>query len=357
MDKIILNVIKKLKKNGYEAYVVGGYVRDKLLGIESNDVDICTNALPKEIIDILKLDKTTIDNCGCVNIKTKKYNIDITTFREENNYQNRRPKTINYVDDLTKDLKRRDFTINSIVLDCNENIIDIYNGKSDIENKIIRCIGNVKKKLTEDPLRILRAIRFAIIYDFKIDEEIIKFIVNNKELLKDLSYYRKRQELDKILSSSNRIKGLNYIKKLNLLDVLEIGFNDIKDCNDLLGMYAQITLSNKYPFNKYENMILKNIKEVLKINNINNKILYKYGLYICLVVGEIIGVDNITVNKMYKGLPIKSRKDIKINVKSIVKLNNNCYNNINEIYLDLENKILEGTLINNSKNIIKYLRK
>ena len=357
MNKIILNIIKKLNKNGYEAYVVGGYVRDYLLGIESNDVDICTNALPKEIINILKLDKSTVDNYGCVNIKTKKYNIDITTFREEKKYQDRRPKEVNYVNDLNIDLKRRDFTINSIVMDVSGKIIDLYNGRKDIENGVIRCVGNVKKKLTEDPLRMLRAIRFSIIYDFKIDEEIIKFIINNKNLIKDLSYYRKRQEIDKILSSGNRMKGLEYIKKINLLDALEIDNSIVRDCNDLLGMYAQIDISNKYPFNKQENMIIKSIKEVLNIKNINNKILYKYGLYICLVAGEIIGIDSIAINNMYKKLPIKTRKDIKISVKSIVKLNNNCYNNVNDIYIDLENSILEGILVNKSKNIVKYLRK
>ena len=242
-------------------------------------------------------------------------------------------------------------------MDSNGNIIDLYNGCNDIKNGIIRCVGNVKKKLTEDPLRILRAIRFSIIYDFKLDDEIVKFIINNKVLLKEISYYRKRQELDKILSSSNRIKGLEFLRKLNVLDELEISFNNIKNCNDLLGMYSQINVSNKYPFNKNEIDIIKKIKDVLKINNVNNKILYKYGLYICLVAGEVIGIDSLTINNMFKKLPIKSRSDIKIDVKSIVKLNNNCYNGINEIYVDLENKILDGTLVNKSKNIVNYLRK
>ena len=85
MDKILKNILKKLEINGYQAFIVGGYVRNHLLGIETYDVDICTNALPKDIIETLKLDKKTTDNYGCVNIKTKKYNIDITTFRKESN--------------------------------------------------------------------------------------------------------------------------------------------------------------------------------------------------------------------------------------------------------------------------------
>ncbi|MBQ3021002.1 MAG: hypothetical protein IJD92_02105 [Bacilli bacterium] len=357
MDKKILNILKKLEKYGYKAYIVGGFVRDYILGIESNDIDICTNALPKDVINILKLDKTTKDNYGSVNIRTKKYNIDITTFRKESEYINHRPKSISYIKDIKEDLKRRDFTINTLLMNSNEEILDYYNALEDINNKKIKCIINTHDKLSEDPLRILRALRLSIIYDFKIDDEILDFIKNNKSIIKEISYFRRKEELDKILISKNRIKGLNLLKKLNLLKVLEINFNNVKDTNDIIGIYSQINFCEKYPFTKNEQDLIKKIKEVIKQGSITIETLYKYGLYINLVAGNILDIDNITINKMYNALPIKSRKDIKINTQSIVKLNNNCYNNINEIYELIEDNILKGILNNKNKDIIKFLRK
>jgi len=164
MDKFIVNILKKIEKNGFEAFVVGGYVRNNLLGINSRDVDICTNALPKDIIKIFNLKKDTKDNYGSVNIITKKYNIDITTYRKESNYNLHKPE-VEFINNIDDDLERRDFTINAILLNSNNELIDKYNGIEDLNNKLLKCIGNTKEKLTNDPLRILRALRFSIIYD------------------------------------------------------------------------------------------------------------------------------------------------------------------------------------------------
>lgn len=357
MDKFIINILKKIEKNNFEAFVVGGYVRDKLMGIESYDIDICTNALPKEIKYILKNAKITNENYGSVNIKTKKYNIDITTFRKEKNYDKHSPKSITYVNDVKVDLKRRDFTINSILLNKDEELIDYYNGIDDLNNKVIKCIGNTKDKLTEDPLRILRAIRLSILYNFKLDDEIKNFIIENKYLIEKVSYFRKKEELDKILSCKNKIKGLQLLKDFNLCSILKVEYDNIIYCEDILGMYAQINLSEKYPLTKNEREIITKVKEILKIGTINNNIIYKYGLYISSIAGEILGIDYKNINRMYKNIPIKSRKDIKISLQSIVKLNNNCYNKINEIYERLEINILNGNLKNKNKDIVKFLRK
>lgn len=356
MDKIIINILKKIEKNGFDAYIVGGYVRNKVIGVFSSDIDICTNALPKDIINIFKLDKNTKVHYGCVNIKTKKYNIDITTYRKESDYENHHPKT-EYITDLKTDLKRRDFTCNSLIMDSNLNIIDYYDGIKDINNKIIRCVGSTKNKLKEDPVRILRAIRFATIYDFSIDEEIIEFINNNKDLIKNISYYRKKEELDKILSSNNKIKGLNLIKELNLCSTLDIKYDNINVSKDVLGMYAQLEFSDKYPLTKSERNIINDIRSILDIKEINNNTLYKYGLYINIIAGEILNVDYIKINKLYKSLPIKSKDDIKIKKETLYKLNNDSYIGINDIYKVLETNILNGKIKNKNKNIIKFLRK
>ena len=357
MDKIIINILKKIEKNGYLAYVVGGYVRNKLLGIDSSDIDICTNALPKDIIKIFKLKKDTKDNYGSVNIVTKKYNIDITTFRKEGEYNLHKPTNIEYINDLESDLKRRDFTINAILINSNNELIDLFNGIDDLNDNIIKCIGNTYEKLKNDPLRILRAIRFSVVYDMKLDKKIINFIKNNKDLIKKISFYRKKEELDKIFRSKNKIKGLKSLKELDLLDVLEIYYDEIVYTKDIYGVYAQIEFSDKYPFTKETKKIIKNIKEIIKIGEINNYSLYNYGLYINSIAGEILGIDYIKINKQYNKLPIKIKKDIKISHKTIVKLNNNCYNNINDIIKSIEKNILNGNIKNNTKDIIKFLRK
>lgn len=356
MDKIIINILKKIEKNGFNAYIVGGYVRNKVIGVFSSDIDICTDALPKDIINIFKLDKNTKVHYGCVNIKTKKYNIDITTYRKESDYIEHHPKT-EYIKDLKTDLKRRDFTCNTLLLDSNLNIIDYYDGIKDINNKIIKCVGSTKIKLTEDPVRILRAIRFATIYNFNIDNEIIEFINNNKDLIKNISYYRKKEELDKILSSNNKLNGLKLIKELNLCSTLDIKYDNINVSKDVLGMYAQMTFSDKYPLTKSERDIINNIRSIIKIGEINNNTLYRYGLYINIIAGEILNIDYIRINKLYKALPIKSKDDIKIKKETLYRLNNNSYIGINDIYKELETNILNLKIKNKSKDIIKFIRK
>jgi len=356
MDKFIIKILKKIEKNGFEAYVVGGYVRNALLGINSKDIDICTNALPKDIIKIFKLGKEIKDNYGSINIITKKYNIDITTYRKESEYKLHQPTRIEFINNIDKDLQRRDFTINSILLNSKNIFIDKFNGINDINNKLIKCIGNTKEKLTNDPLRILRAIRFSILYNLNLDEEIINFIKDNKDLIKKISYYRKKEELDKIFTSKNKIDGLKLLRDLNLLNVLEIEYNEIVYTEDINGIYAQINFNNNYPFSKETKKLVKNIKEIIKIGTINNNTLYKYGLYINSIAGNILGINYNEINKLYNCLPIKGKKDIKISYKTIVKLNNNCYNNINDVINNIEKNILDGKLKNKSRDIVNFIR-
>ena len=173
MNKIeekAFKILGILQEHNHEAYIVGGYVRDKLLGRNSNDIDICTSATPKEIIEIFP--NTSSPNYGSINIIYKNTIFDITTFRKEIKYQdNRLPVKLKYIKSIKKDLLRRDFTINTICMDKEGNIIDYLNIKTDLDNKIIRTVGNPRYRLKEDSLRILRAIRFATILDFEIESK------------------------------------------------------------------------------------------------------------------------------------------------------------------------------------------
>lgn len=364
MKEIALEFLKIINGFGYEAYIVGGFVRDYIMKIQSHDIDITTNATPQELKNIftnVKFPKNMNDqdSYGSVSIIYKNVLFEVTTFREEYAYlDNRHPSGIHYVDDLETDLKRRDFTINAICMDQNGNIIDLLNGKIDLTNKVIKTINNPYKSFTDDALRILRAVRFATILEFSLDEELIDAIKITKKYLKNISYNRKKHELDKIFASVHAKEGIELLEKLDLLEDLDLeNLNKVKDYSDLIGIWAMIN-SKVYPFTKNEKELIKNINLVNKKDNLNPYILYKYGLYVNTIAGINKGIDKVKINKAYNDLPIKCRSDINISALEICSLlEKEPSSFLNIIYDDLEEKILDGTLQNDKDIIKKYILK
>lgn len=352
MEKNIKKILETLENEGYQAYLVGGYVRDYLLGVTSFDVDIATDALPKDIHRIFNSSK---NNYGSVNIKVDKLNVDITTFRKDLNYVNRRPSKVVYINNLKDDLERRDFTINAICMNKNGKIIDLLNGCKDLDRRTIKMIGSIDVKLKEDPLRIMRAIRFACILDFKIEDELYEKIKEYSYLVGDLSKERIKNELDKILISKNYKYGLELMKDTKISEVLEINYDDINYVDDLLGMWAQVKVLN-IPFTNVEKGNIIKITEVLDFGKIDNEILYKYGLYISRVAGKILNIKTTKISKMYNKLPIKSREDIDITSKDISSIVG-VGEVIGETYKIIEKEILNYRLKNKKSEILKYLEK
>jgi tRNA nucleotidyltransferase (CCA-adding enzyme) len=352
MEKNIKKILETLENEGYQAYLVGGYVRDYLLGVTSFDVDIATDALPKDIHRIFNSSK---NNYGSVNIKVDKLNVDITTFRKDLNYVNRRPSKVVYINNLIDDLERRDFTINAICMNKNGKIIDLLNGCKDLDRRTIKMIGSIDVKLKEDPLRIMRAIRFACILDFKIEDELYEKIKEYSYLVGDLSKERIKNELDKILISKNYKYGLELMKDTKISEVLEINYDDINYVDDLLGMWAQVKVLN-IPFTNVEKGNIIKITEVLDFGKIDNEILYKYGLYISRVAGKILNIKTTKISKMYNKLPIKSREDIDITSKEISSIVG-VGEVIGETYKIIEKEILNYRLKNKKSEILKYLEK
>ena len=352
----VLEYLSKIEEEGYEAYIVGGYVRDYILGYESTDIDITTNASPREIAKIFDLKVS--DELGCINIKSSKYNIDITTFRKESSYFGHRPKKVSYVNDLLTDLKRRDFTVNTICMNSKGEIIDLLNGQNDLKNRELKVVGKVKKKFMEDPLRMLRALRFSIVYDLKMGEEELMFILNNKRLFESISYDRKKEEIGKILISENVLKGLDFLKTLNILEVLEIDYPiGMVASGDYIGMWAQLKYSDNYKFSKVENERLNNIREILNNQEIDEMVLFKYGLYDTLVGAKILGVDAGDVNEMYKSMQIHSEDELAIkgnDIKDILGIPSGP--KIKEIKDDLICKIVSGNLSNKKESLTLYLK-
>lgn len=197
--KIILN---KLHENGYEAYVVGGCVRDKLLGKEPEDWDITTSAKPKEVKALFKRTIDTGIQHGTVTIMIDKVGYEVTTYRMDGEYEDHRhPKEVIFTPKLEEDLKRRDFTINAMAYNEEDGLIDIFSGIEDLKNGIVRCVGDARERFTEDALRMLRGIRFAGQLQFELEKKTYQAICEKKDLLKNVSVERIRTELSKLLLS------------------------------------------------------------------------------------------------------------------------------------------------------------
>ena len=350
-----LEVLKKIEGAGYEAYIVGGFVRNKILGLNSSDIDVATSAPPKEVARILDINQD--DDLGCVNIKGKDYNMDITTYRQEGNYVGHRPQNIVYVSDLITDLKRRDFTINAICMDSDGSIIDPLGGKEDLERRIIRVIGDIETKFNEDPVRMLRAIRLSVVYGLNISDNELVFIINNCDLIKKVSYSRKKEEIGKILISENCLKGLSFLKTLGVLDVMDIKISEnIVYTKDYIGMWAQLEYSNKYPFSKLENHRLKNIRSILKYGKVDKDVLFQYGLYDSLVAGEILRIDTKEIKRTYDNMPIHTKEDICVSgkrIKELLGIGDDPI--IKKIKRDLIINLVSGNLTNEQKVLEGYI--
>ncbi len=199
-------LISRLQQNGYRAYAVGGCVRDSLLQKTPDDWDICTSALPQQTLDTLQM-PNIIENGlrhGTVTIRYQGQNYEITTFRTDGAYvDNRRPSSVTFVADVKEDLLRRDFTINALAYNDQEGLIDYFNGREDLQQGIIRCVGNADERFQEDGLRIMRALRFASRFGFHIASDTAAAIHRNAELLKNISAERIHSELDKLLIGQN----------------------------------------------------------------------------------------------------------------------------------------------------------
>ncbi len=357
MDKSIVEILSLIEENGFEAYIVGGYVRDFLLNKETKDIDICTNARVVELVDIFRDYSITSNNYGAVKITYNDFKFDITTYRKEIKYNgDRRNLEIKYVDNLMEDIKRRDFTCNTLCMNKEGNVIDILNGKEDIDNKVIKCVGDVNKKLMEDPLRILRAIRFATVLDFKIDKDLYNAIEEKKELIDGLSTQRMKEELTKILVSKKALKGLDYLKRLKLTNYMGIDYDNVKLVSDICGMYSQITFNKEYPFTIEEKENIDKINELVKTGKIDKYSIIKYGLYICGVAGDILGYKKKDIIKMDKELPIKCKKDIAITGHEICQILD-CKPSriIGMIYDEILVQIVEGNINNDIVDIKNYI--
>ena len=251
----IKNILGKLEKNGFEAYVVGGCVRDILLDKKPKDWDITTSAKPKEIQKIFT-DSFYENNFGTVTVKTKspeisQKQIEITTYRKEKGYQDKRhPDSVSFTSNLKEDLSRRDFTVNAIAMDKNENLIDPFKGKKDIDSKIIKTVGKPKERFTEDALRMIRAIRLTTELDFEIEKETFNSIQKNALWIQAVAKERIRDEFIKMIMSYRPEKAIEMLYKSGLLEYiipeLSKGAGVSQNKHHIYTIYEHLVLALKF---------------------------------------------------------------------------------------------------------------
>ncbi|MBP5683718.1 MAG: CCA tRNA nucleotidyltransferase, partial [Bacilli bacterium] len=255
LPKSVLNVLKILENNGFQAYIVGGAVRDALLSRKIGDFDICTNALPIDIRKVFleqkyKVIETGIKH-GTVSVVNNNTAYEITTFRADGNYlDNRHPDKVTFNVSLEEDLKRRDFTINALACDAYGNIIDYHDGIKDLRNKIIRTVGNPNDRFKEDALIILRALRFKAVLGFTIEDKTKNAMFNKAELVKNVSIERINQEVKKILDCSYK----NYKEYEKILRIAyDYNLHLKKKDYNIIGRLPDYIMKIAYLYSFYEN--------------------------------------------------------------------------------------------------------
>lgn len=223
-------IINTIIENGFEAYLVGGCMRDMLMDIPPHDYDITTSAPPETIISLFKKTVPTGIKHGTVTVINGSLTAEVTTYRTDGEYtDHRRPESVTFVKSLKEDLARRDFTVNAIAYNKEEGIKDFFGGREDIKNKILRAVGNPEKRFTEDALRILRLFRFASVLEFTPEKETLKAALKCAHLLESISAERISSELKKAVNGKNPtvLKPLTDIGALEFIGIKNPDYSKI----------------------------------------------------------------------------------------------------------------------------------
>lgn len=366
------SIIETIKSHGKEAYFVGGFVRDKVLNRETIDVDITTSATPEEVTSYFDIVKDTGGSYGSVTVVFKECKFEVTTYREDGTYKNNRfPEQVLFTKQLETDLVRRDFTMNALVMDEQENIKDYYGGLDDIEKKVIRTIGDPSTRFTEDALRMLRAFRFSAQLGFDIDLDSLEAIKNNKELIKNISIERVMIELNKIFKAPYTKKAIRFMVETSFheeLYGLKEGLEYLQNVDDeystlhgFMACFALNDIDDAWRFSNREmNLMLKvlNLHEVTKDSKYNTFILFSNGLEICLLANQLsvlLGYNSQEdeIRSIYNNLEVKDVCDLKFKGQDILQLTTLRKRSIIALVIDT---LLEKVLIDGVPNDYETLK-
>lgn len=374
-------ILEKLIVAGFEAYFVGGSVRDNLLGKEIHDVDIATSATPEEVMIIFpKYVPVGIEH-GTVIVIEKGINYEITTFRTESEYVDfRRPSEVKFVRTLEEDLKRRDFTINAMAMNIHGEIIDIYNGRQDLEDKMIRTVGDPNERFLEDALRMMRGLRFISQLGFTIDEQTKQSIIHNSNLLKNISVERITSEFEKILLGDYLLQCIPNLVESHLIEYLpnmanytnnftcciDYDFHKLEQIEDKWALMMLIfEVEDTWNFLKSWKLPRKRMLQIKKIvDGVNSEInwsnydVYQYGLQSSLSIDLVSSAyhknlgSSEYIKQLYNELPIHQSSEVSINGRDLMEWCNRKSGKWISVYLEkIEKAIIMGTLQNTRENI------
>lgn len=381
-----LPILETIEKAGYEAYFVGGSVRDTMLSKPIHDVDIATSAYPEEIKKIFKRTVDTGIEHGTVMILDHGTGYETTTFRTESTYTDfRRPDEVKFVRSLDEDLKRRDFTVNALALTKDGEVIDLFGGVQDMSAQVLRAVGKPEERFHEDALRMMRAVRFAAQLDFKIDDVTQKAIAENAPLLANIAVERTNVEFTKLMQGTSASYGLIEMIKSGLVNFMPGLANTDQD----LAAYAEL-LQNAQPTDdnqawsllsfelglspkdtgeflklwKQPNDMIQTAKSVitlmnkLRLGDVSDWDLYQTQDAITTALATIrlsevtANVEDLSVR--YQALPIKHKKELAINGGELLKsLHLTPGPLFGKILADLEHLVVIGEQVNDKEALLQ----
>ena len=380
-----LPILETIEKAGYEAYFVGGSVRDTMLSKPIHDVDIATSAYPEEIKKIFKRTVDTGIEHGTVMILDHGTGYETTTFRTESTYTDfRRPDEVKFVRSLDEDLKRRDFTVNALALTKDGEVIDLFGGVQDMSAQVLRAVGKPEERFHEDALRMMRAVRFAAQLDFKIDDATQKAIAENAPLLANIAVERTNVEFTKLMQGTSASYGLIEMIKSGLVNFMPGLANTDQD----LAAYAEL-LQNAQPTDdnqawsllsfelglspkdtgeflklwKQPNDMIQTAKAVialmkLRLGDVSDWDLYQTQDAITTALATIrlsevtANVEDLSVR--YQALPIKHKKELAINGGELMKsLHLTPGPLFGKILADLEHLVVIGEQVNDKAALLQ----
>ncbi|MFI3078786.1 CCA tRNA nucleotidyltransferase [Streptococcus sp. 2021WUSS124] len=384
-----LPILEKIKAAGYEAYFVGGSVRDAILGRPIHDVDIATSSYPQETKQIFS---RTIDvgiEHGTVLVLEGKKEYEITTFRTEEEYVDfRRPSQVSFVRSLEEDLKRRDFTVNAFALDEEAQIVDLFDGMTDLENRTLRAVGIPAERFNEDALRIMRGFRFAATLDFEIEPTTFTAMVETAPLLEKISVERSFIEFDKLLMADFWRKGLRAMINSKAYDFLpdlagksdeletmltsltaEFRFSTSEQAWAML--FVCLGIDNIKSFlkkwktsNDFQRSVVKlvEIYQLRQAGPVTKQICFKYGKEFLYLVEELrqaqgLVTDFAAIDKIDQALTIHDKHEIVVNGGHLMKTFDIKPGPVlGELLKEVEFQIVEGQLENEEQAIMTFVK-
>ncbi|HCD18190.1 CCA tRNA nucleotidyltransferase [Macrococcoides caseolyticum subsp. caseolyticum] len=384
--KCAFAIIETLESYGYKGYIVGGAIRNLLMGIPVNDIDITTDCLPEQMIRIFERTIPVGIEHGTVIVLIEDFPFEVTTFREDGEYKDhRRPDSVNFVTSLKVDLERRDFTVNAIAADKYQ-LYDYFDGTNHIEGRLIQAVGDPALRFEEDALRIIRALRFMSVLNFQIEQETLENMKQSAQYLEAVSIERIIIELCKLLSGINVTGSLKLFFELGINRYIPF-FKDMKPyiVTQPIRLYEYIssyiflhdqTLSQTLPQLKLSNAEKRNIKETITLlhhlvegDRTIEYLLYHFGLDFfkrTLSLAKTVNIEALHINykaydekslsEIYDGLPIHSRESLAINGTILMEY----YKRkggpwIKDILCIAENAVLHNEVQNTKNTLLEWI--